>query len=185
MAQTQRILCCDNIRTHFGLIWDTIWPPTANSQLLPLPQYNDWTADATRVVLAHFWSEKVHLWNLSSPSIWGHACLFSLRSDDVDNWASGWSKSFSPGPNFNVGQSPLEGSVRVLVDWNMVSNASIWCLVASRVELGWVETPSLWRFWHLQPIANFYYFPNIMTGSLKRPELFSLIFHVRTVIFGT
>ena len=28
-------------------------------------------------------------------------------------------------PNFNVGQSPLEGSVRVLVDWNMVSNASI------------------------------------------------------------
>ena len=29
------------------------------------------------------------------------------------------------GPNFNVGQSPLEGSVRVLVDWNMVSNASI------------------------------------------------------------
>ena len=88
-------------------------------------------------------------------------------------------------PAFNVGQSPLEGSVRVLVDWNMVSNASIWCLVASRLGLGWVETPSLWRFWHRQPTANFYHFPNIMLGLLKRPQLFSLIFEVRRLIFGT
>ena len=115
--------------------------------------------------------------------IYWHQYLSKLIIEPPDGQSH--SHSAPNRPDFNVGQSPLEGSVRVLVDWNMVSNASIWCLVASRVELGWVETPSLWRFWHLQPIANFYYFPNIMTGPQTHPRPYSLIFQVRTVIFGT
>ena len=52
--------------------------------------------------------------------------LFGLRTLIIEP-PDGQSQSHSAPnrPNFNVGQSPLEGSVRVLVDWNMVSNASI------------------------------------------------------------
>ena len=104
MAQTQRILCCDNIRDHSGLHFDRFFM----DHPLRFSRYNVRVSGADLVVLAHFRREKVHLWNLSSPSIWGLAVLFSLDSEDVDNCALGWSKSFSPGQTSMLVRAPLD-----------------------------------------------------------------------------
>ena len=52
---------------------------------LRFSRYNVRVSGADLVVLAHFRREKVHLWNLSSPSICGPWNLFSPGSEDVDN----------------------------------------------------------------------------------------------------
>ena len=56
-----------------------------------------------------------------------------------------------------LGQRPLEGHLVIFVDWEVVWNASLWCLGGSRVGFGSFEKPFLWttfivyvyawRFW--------------------------------------
>ena len=132
MAQSQRILCCDNIRTHFGLIRDTfqltILAPTAKTNFYYFP--NIMTGPQMRprpyslifqVRTVIFGTQPLH------PYVGrGFHFLFARRKLIIEP-PDGQSHSHSAPnrPDFNVGQSPLEGSVRVLVDWNMVSNASI------------------------------------------------------------
>ena len=52
---------------------------------LRFSRYNVRVSGADLVVLAHFRREKVHLWNLSSPSMCGPGVSLSLSSEDVDN----------------------------------------------------------------------------------------------------
>jgi len=47
------------------------------------------------VVLGHFWPEEGHIWNLSSPSIYGLQKFFILVLEEVAFSTSEWSKSRS------------------------------------------------------------------------------------------
>ena len=81
MAQTQRILCCDNIRDHSGLHFDRFFM----DHPLRFSRYNVRVSGADLVVLAHFRSEQDHLRTICSLSIWGPWNFFSPGSEDVDN----------------------------------------------------------------------------------------------------
>ena len=88
-------------------------------------------------------------------------------------------------PDFNVGQSPLEGSRMVSMDPRWPKLSGFYVVTTLETILGWFETPSNWPFCQRQPIASLYNFPNIMTGPQKHPKLFSVIFQARTLIIGT
>ena len=59
-------------------------------------QYNDWASVVPGALLAHFWSEDVHLWNLSSLSICGTEEFFAAVSEDIDRFFMDQPLRFSP-----------------------------------------------------------------------------------------
>ena len=80
-------------------------------------------------------------------------------------------------PDFNVGQSPLEGSRMVWVGSKWPKLSGFYVVTTLETILGCILTDFSWT----TPLD----FLDIMLGFPSGPELFSLIFDVRRFIFGT
>ena len=208
---------------------------------LRFSRYNDWVAEATRVVLGHFRTEDVHIWPKWSLSICGPRVWLPGVLEEVAFWPI-----FHGPPPYNF-PNIMMGSKEGIWIWSLIfhlrtvifglvvpwthpviglssdfhiSKVANWAPTHLRAQKMDFLTPRweasggvpdglggpqmaqtqrilccdnirdhfglIWdHFGTYSPIANFYYFPNIMTGLPEQPELFSLIFHPRTVIFGT
>ena len=79
-------------------------------------------------------------------------------------------------PDFNVGQSPLEGSRMVWVDPKWPKLSGFYVVTTLETILGCILTDFSWT----TPLD----FLDIMLGLPERSQLCSVIFEVRTVIFG-
>ena len=80
-------------------------------------------------------------------------------------------------PDFNVGQSPLEGSRMVSMDPRWPKLSGFYVVTTLETILGCILTDFSWT----TPLD----FLDIMLGLLMRHELCSAVFEVRTLIFGT
>ena len=79
-------------------------------------------------------------------------------------------------PDFNVGQSPLEGSRMVWVDPKWPKLSGFYVVTTLETILGCILTDFSWT----TPLD----FLDIMLGLPERSQLCSAVFEVRTLIFG-
>ena len=129
---------------------------------LPLPfrLNNDRNRSGPAEALCRFWVIWSHLLAQNPLSIWSTA---KLSFEPL--WRS-WSITTDPPTTplklakfwifSNVGQTPLGRPLMVLLDWKVVSNASVGCLGVPGVDFGWYEPTSLWPPNHPTPKPNFY-----------------------------
>ena len=128
---------------------------------LPLSWNNDRKIWGPTEPLCHFWVIWSHLLAQNPLSIWSTA---KLSFEPL--WRS-WSITTVPPTTplesakfwifSNVGQTPLGRPLMVLLDWKVVSNASVGCLGVPGVDFGWFEPTSLWPPNHPTPKPNFYF----------------------------
>ena len=121
---------------------------------------NDRTTDAPMEWLGHFWVIWSHL--LAQNPLF----MLGLGKFSFEAVPKSWPITTDPpttplksakfGIFSNVGQMPLGRPLMVLLDWKVVSNASVGCLGVPGVDFGWYETTSLWPPNHPTPKPNFY-----------------------------
>ena len=148
-------------KIKFWTIWKKLVYHHRTTQLpLPFRLNNDRNRSGPAEPLGHLWVIWSHLLAQDTLSMW---CLAKLSFEDLRR---SWPITTDPPTTplklakfwifSNVGQTPLGRPLMVLLDWKVVSNASVGCLGVPGVDFGWYETTSLWPPNHPRPKPNFY-----------------------------